>query len=268
LAGLDTKIFRFGFAASDGARLSALETKAAEKQRRTVVLVPGWTMPARLWRPQLENLAVRHRALALDPRGQGESQVTSSGYHIDRRADDIAEFILRYAPVTLVGWSLAALEVLQCVHRHGEGMVNGLVLVDSAVGQIPGLPENDAFRSALRADRERAVSGFVREMFAKPVPDEEVARLTREAMRMPLEESLALFPSHLPSDHWRAVIEKFSKPLLYVVTPRLKPQADKLKERRPATQVEVFEGAGHALFVDEPLRFNQVLKQFVDSLPS
>jgi microsomal epoxide hydrolase len=206
--------------------------------------------------------------LALDPRGQGESELTASGYHIDRRADDIAEFIAPYAPVTLVGWSLAALEVLQCVHRHGEGQVNGVVLVDSAVGQLPGLPENDTFRNALRQDRDKAVSGFVREMYARPPADDEIARITREATRMSLADSLALFPSHLPSEHWRSVLEKFSKPLLYVVTPRLKPQADKLRERRPATRTEIFEGAGHILFADEPARFNALLAEFVESLPA
>ena len=54
------------------------------------------------------------RVVALDPRGQGDSQVPRAGYHIDRRADDIAECLATRTrgPVILVGWSLAAVEVL------------------------------------------------------------------------------------------------------------------------------------------------------------
>jgi pimeloyl-ACP methyl ester carboxylesterase len=37
-------------------------------------------------------------------------------------------------------------------------------------------------------------------------------------------------------------------------------------EARPKTRVELFEEAGHALFVDEPERFNRVLDSFSRSL--
>lgn len=36
---------------------------------------------------------------------------------------------------------------------------------------------------------------------------------------------------------------------------------------RPATKVKVFRQAGHALFVDEPGRFNASIEKFVKSLP-
>ena len=56
-------------------------------------------------------------------------------------------------------------------------------------------------------------------------------------------------------------------PLLYVVTPQFAAQAGNLKRNRPATEVAVFERAGHALFVDEPDRFNALLEGFVARVP-
>src|SRR3954468_19193613 len=117
LQPLHTRIVRFAFLTSDGVRLSVLEAKGSVKKRPVMVLVPGWTMPATLWRQQLEALALRYTMVALDPRGQGKSDVPAGGYNIDRRADDIGEFIARYGSVILVAWSLAAIEALQCIHR-------------------------------------------------------------------------------------------------------------------------------------------------------
>jgi microsomal epoxide hydrolase len=55
----------------------------------------------------------------------------------------------------------------------------------------------------------------------------------------------------------------FAKPLLYAVTPQFAGQAVSLKAHRPQTQIEIFEQAGHALFVDEPGRFAALLAGFL-----
>jgi pimeloyl-ACP methyl ester carboxylesterase len=80
----------------------------------------------------------------------------------------------------------------------------------------------------------------------------------------PLEASLSLFPGdRIPRERWRGTANAFRKPLLYAVTPQFAAQAQRLKAKRPATRVEIFENAGHALFVDEPERFNAVLIDFL-----
>jgi non-heme chloroperoxidase len=50
------------------------------------------------------------------------------------------------------------------------------------------------------------------------------------------------------------------------VTPQFAAQAKNLKRNRPATEVAVFEDAGHALFVDEPARFDVLVADFVSRL--
>ena len=219
-------------------------------------------MPASLWQAQLEALSPGRRVAALDPRGQGESEVPAHGYDIDRRADDIAEFLARYDKAVLVGWSLGALEALQYVHRHGDARLEGLVLVDSSVGEDPAPPPGANFIANVRRDREASMRGFVRAMFRSPRSDGELEALARETLRMDLDASIALLPRHLPREHWRALARGFTKPLLYAVTPQFAAQAASLKAARPATEVEVFEHAGHALFADEPARFNALVERF------
>src|SRR3954465_6988429 len=100
------------FISSDGVRLHYLE--AGPPTGHTIVFVPGWTMPAWIWGPQLQAFARRYHVVAFDPRGQGESDVPVTGYEPRRRGQDIAELIanLEPVPVVLVGWSLGVLDTL------------------------------------------------------------------------------------------------------------------------------------------------------------
>ena len=223
-------------------------------------------MPASIWREQLAALGQHYRVIAFDPRGQGRSAVPSSGYTIARRARDLHELISRHNKVVLVGWSLGALEALQYVHRHGEARLAALVLVDSSVGEGPA-STGGGFQAALRRDRRGTLSDFINAIFRNPRPQDEIDALIEGALRMPLASSIALFPGKVPRARWRNTARNFAKPLLYVVTPQFAGQAHLLAAHRPATQIEVFDNAGHALFVDEPERFNQLLADFLENRP-
>lgn len=257
------------FSASDGARLHVLEAGRARPGQPAVAFVPGWSMPASIWKGQMAALAPTHRVVALDPRGQGASAIPPDGYTTERRAEDLREFVERNAPVVLVTWSLGALEALQYLHTHGDASVAALVIVDSSVGEGPAPPPRAAgvpgLQDELRRDREGTVDAFVRAMFRTPRPEAELIALKDAALRMPLEASLSLFPGErIPRDRWREAVHRFGKPLLYAVTPQFATQAESLRNNRPGTRVEVFESAGHALFVDEPERFARILASFIE----
>lgn len=267
---MDTRINSTRFVTSDGVDLHVLEScpqgrTAQDTASPVIAFVPGWSMPAAIWREQLLALGATHCVAALDPRGQGESEIAGNGYTIERRAADVCEFIARYPRVVLVGWSLGALEALQCIRRHGHARLAALVLVDSSVGEDPApVPApGPSFRDKLKQDRGAAVADFMRGILGATRTDAEIEALTAAALRLPLEDSLALFPSAVPRTHWRSIARAFPKPLLYAVSAQFAAQAQSLRRSRPATQVEVFENAGHALFMDEPARFNALLARFV-----
>ena len=107
------------------------------------------------------------------------------------------------------------------------------------------------------------MTDFVNDMFRSPRPQAELAALVDGSLRMSLARSLSLLPRDLPRTHWRGIARAFPGPLLYVVTPRYAEQARALlRHRKAPTRIEVFENAGHALFVDEPARFNALIAEF------
>jgi microsomal epoxide hydrolase len=255
------------FTSSDGVRLHYIADGAGE----TLLFVPGWLMPAAIWRNQIEFFARKYHVIAFDPRSQGDSQVAQSGNNIERRAEDLNDLIghLQSRRVVLIGWSLGVLEALLYIKTHGDDKVAALVFVDNSVGEEP-LPQGGSTTGGATIpdrgprDREREVADFVRAMFKSPQSPEYLRWLTGEAMRTPFEASLSLVSIPYPRTFWRSIVYKTRKPLLYAVTTSLRGQADNLRRKRKGTSIEVFAGAGHALFVDAHERFNSALDAFLD----
>jgi non-heme chloroperoxidase len=56
--------------------------------------------------------------------------------------------------------------------------------------------------------------------------------------------------------------------MLFAYEPVLRPNADFLKANLgDKVRLERFDEDGHALFVDDPVRFNRLVEEFVQSLP-
>ena len=266
--GCATQIARRSLKTSDDVELSVLEAgrEHAGSEKLKIVMVPGWSMPASIWQHQLDEFGRSYHTLAIDPRGQGKSQVPADGFTAERRASDIKELLDPLNNVLLIGWSLGAIESLQYVYMYGPGRLAGMVLVDSSVGEEPAPPPGDTFLQALREDRDKSLDGFVRAIFKTARSDAEVAAMVEEAKRMSVDQSIALLSYPFPRTHWKDIAHAFTKPLLYVVTPQFAEQAANLQKHRPGTEVEVFTEAGHTLFVDEPERFNALIRKFAESL--
>ncbi|MDQ0464940.1 microsomal epoxide hydrolase [Caulobacter ginsengisoli] len=253
------------FTASDGTRLHYLE--AGPATANTIVFVPGWTMPAWIWQPQIDALSARYHVIAFDPRGQGQSQIAAAGYEPDRRGRDLEDLIETQGgqPVLLVGWSLGVLDALSYVAQCGDARIAGLVLVDNSIGEnpppIPGPPRPRP--KAPKPPREEARAAFVKGMFHRQQSPDYLERLTRASLQLPEPQARALLAYAKPRSYWRDAVYSTKKPVLYVIRPRWQGQAANLLARHADAESVLFETAGHALFVDEPQRFNAVLTDFI-----
>jgi microsomal epoxide hydrolase len=252
------------FVTSDGVRLHYTESGTG----RTIVLVPGWTMPAWIWNAQITDFSRRFHVVAFDPRAQGESEIARSGYEPFRRGEDIAELIqhLGPEPVLLVGWSLGVLDALAYVHEHGDGRLAGLVLVDNSVGEDPPPPPPSprlAPHVARPVPREVTMRRFVTGMFRRRPAESYLDRLTQACLRTPQDAAEALLAYPVPRTFWKQAVYATNRPVLYVVTPRLAGQAANLSQHHPSAESVVMQGVGHALFVDDAARFDAMVRNFI-----
>lgn len=245
---------------SDGVRLHYLEAGKGP----AIVFVPGWTAPTFIWEPQLQHFSKNYRAVALDLRSQGESERVTEGHYTERLAQDVKELIeqLKLAPAVVVGHSMGVTVLLGYVSEFGTENLAGLMLVDAGIRPPPGFPEGFFARAkALSVDRRRALDQMTVDFWKKRRRSPEMARRVREAsLSTPTNTALALMIGNAGRD-FRPILGKIDKPIVYAITPRLKEDGELLKAGAPQARVEVFEDAGHVIYVDEPERFNSLLEE-------
>jgi microsomal epoxide hydrolase len=252
------------FETSDGVRLHYVDTGSG----RTIVMVPGWTMPAWIFDPQITAFSSRYRVIAFDPRSQGDSQVAATGHDPWRRGQDIAELLdqLGPQPVVLMGWSLGVLDSLAYVSGHGDARLAGVVLVDNSVGEDPAPTVSSSpgpRRPAQKLSRDEKMRRFVGSMFLRPQPKSYLDRLTVASLHTPPGAAAALLSYPVPRSFWKQAVYAITRPLLYIVRPRWAAQAATLTANHPDTEAVVMKGVGHALFVDDPGQFDEALDGFI-----
>src|SRR5271154_3068068 len=76
--------------------------------RETIVFAHGLLWSGKMFGAQVEHLKSRYRVITYDHRGQGQSEVTATGYDMDSLAEDEAELIkaLGVAPCHVAGLSM------------------------------------------------------------------------------------------------------------------------------------------------------------------
>jgi microsomal epoxide hydrolase len=256
------------FKTSDRVQLHYLEAGHGQG----MLFVPGWSMPAWIWQAQIQHFAEHYHVVALDPRSQGDSQKVSEGNYPGRRAKDIAELLdhLKLGPAVLVGWSLGVPELLTYAEQFGGHNVRAYVLVDGFAWD----KLDPQFVSAMLAtygklemDRRDFTDKLVRSMYKKPQAEDYIQRVMAASLRMPADSAITASVSSISRADWRPAISKLDRPVLIACETAMKPTAaDLIKSMVPSARVELFDDAGHAIFVDDADRFNSILDDFLQHL--
>ena len=102
-------------------------------------------------------------------------------------------------------------------------------------------------------------------MYVQPQSQEYIDRVTEMSLKTPTSAAATLMVASAvgPDTDMRQYFGKIDKPLLYVGVLAKKPQTDVLKAAVPSARIELLDGAGHALFVDQAQRFNALLEQLI-----
>lgn len=262
--------FKSGFVkTSDSVRLHYLELGKGP----AVLFVPGWTGAAEFWAPQMRLLSGSWHVVALDPRSQGDSEKTENGNYTERRARDIHEVIekLGLAPVVLIAWSRGVPESMEMIQEFGTADLRAFVSVD---GTLLREANNGvrAFHEATRAmlmDRQKYVSQQVPGMFKRNHSQALYDQIGAVNLKTPTTVAITLEADLLDCDS-RPALKRIDKPALFVnrAGPGAEAIAVAVKKDLPSARLEVMQDVGHAIFLDDTERFNQILIDFVKALPA
>ena len=256
------------FKTSDGIRIHYLEAGSG----RPIVFIPGWTMPAWIWQKQMDEFAKKYHVIAVDPRSQGESDKPTYGHLPETRARDYKELVDRLGlkqPV-LVGWSMACGELIKYAEQFGSDNVSSYVLVD---GLLSAKLSSEVFAmlsgwmNDLQQDRRKQADGFVRSMFKKPQSEDYLKSLVDASVEVPADTAALLIYDMIAVKDFSAGLTRANRPMLSVYQSGSQQSADFVKSKLgDKVRLERFDGDGHALFVDDPEKFNRVVEEFVQSI--
>ncbi len=256
------------FKTSDGVRIHYLEAGGG----RPIVFIPGWTMPAWIWQNQIDAFSKKDYVIAIDPRSQGESDKPSYGHLPETRARDYKELIdhLELKEPILVGWSMACGELVKYVEQFGTDNIGGLVFVDGFLSDKNGsemFASLSGWMNQLQQDRQKQAEGFVRSMYKKPHTEDYLQRVIAASIQVPADTAVVLVYNMIATKDFSGGFARMDRPLLFTYQPETQQSADFLKSKLgDKVRLERFDGDGHALFVDEPEKFNRVLEEFLQSL--
>lgn len=254
----------------DGVRLRLCDRGPAGS---AFVLVHGWKQSHRLWDEAVTRLSQRHRVVAFDLRGMGESDKPNSRYDFDELSADLGFVLdaLDLTDVTLVGWSMGCTVSLEHLRRGGR-RVGRVVLVNGPLRltRTSGFPhammevQLDHYLEDLERHwplRERA---FLAESLLDAHP-EHVDWLVRIALQTPLDIALRLVREQACLD-MRAVVEGLRVPVLALYG-RHDPYyptalADWIAAHARIGERTIFEHSAHCIPIEEGERFCAVLHDF------
>ena len=246
----------------------------------TLVFVPGWSTGGYVWQIQFDHFAPKYRVLTFDPRSQGESTKTMNGNTPEMRAQDLHALMQRLNakhPV-LIGWSQGVQDVAAYVERYGAAEIAGIVLVDAAVSDgADGIVRRPAettqqFKmfAVYQAHQPEYLRGMWQAISSQPRSPALIQRLVATGMKTSSSIGIAMLVADMFGVDRTPALEKMKCPTLVIASSK----SEELERQQSLTKqvltahFDTIEDAAHAVFLDQPDRFNEILSRFLDGLPA
>ncbi|MGI5171653.1 alpha/beta fold hydrolase [Spirillospora sp. CA-253888] len=261
--------------ASDGTRLHYRESGSGAP----LVMIHGWTFSGRFFDRSAAVLAEHAHVVRVDLRGHGDSDKPEHGYRVSRLAKDLFDLLesLDLDGATLLGWSLGCPVIWSYLELFGSHRVAAAVFVEQTPRQYYAVDWryahaacfDDAALAALQAQVSADPAGQDRRqlttiMLTEPDADQRELFLA-EMAKCPPRVRNAVMADHTRAD-WRDVLPTFRLPTLVLVA-----RQDRVFDWRgpawvgehvPEARTVFFDNSSHALFLDEPDKFDRAVAGF------
>lgn len=259
-----------------------------DPERPTVLLIHGMAGNSQTWREVMPKLAENFTVLAPDLLGHGESAKPMGDYSLGAYASGLRDLlaVLGLGPVTVAGQSLGGGVAMQLAYQHPE-LVDRLVLVGSG-----GLGREVSWMlRALTLPGAEYAMPLIFPRFLRGRGDTVGRVLHERGLRAPrLAEMWKAYISLTQAENraafvrtLRAVIDPGGQSVnatdrLYLAAamPTLiiwggedqvipVEHAHRAHELIPGSRLEIFEGIGHFPHAEEPMRFAEVVRDFIET---
>ena len=207
-------------------------------------------------------------AFAISQRGHGDSSRPERGYLFSDMSRDLRAFMdaVGLQRAVIAGHSMGSMVAQRFVVDHpGPRFRPG---VDRRVlDDVPGSGLDDYYRSAIAPLTDPIDAAFAREWqlstLARTMPEDHLDTVVAETQKVPARVWRAAFKGFLETPDFSGELARVTVPTLILWgdqdTYTLRASQDRLRSVIPGAKLLVYEGNGHAVHWEDPVRFTSDL---------
>jgi pimeloyl-ACP methyl ester carboxylesterase len=230
-----------------------------------LVFVHGWSCDRRYWDAQMGHFAGRHRVVAIDLAGHGQSSLGRKAWTMARFGEDVVAVVdqLGLAEMVLVGHSMGGDVIVEAALRL-PGRVTGLVWVDTyrTLGRTEPDDAAEEFVTPFRIDFVTTTRNFVTRLFLPDSATDLVEWVASDMSNAPPEVAIDAMKHAITNEPAVvAGLREITAPVVAINPDHLPTDVDALE--RHGVRAMLMSG-GHFLMMEEPDSFNRLLTQAVE----
>ena len=236
-----------------------------------LIMLHGLTANGACWTSVASSLEGQCDVIMPDARGHGKSSVPEFGYRYEDHANDVAGLIkaLSLPPPILLGHSMGGMTAAVVASRRPK-VVRALVLADPTF--ISTKYQREVRDSDVADQHRRMLNMSLEELMADARarhPDRS-GEMLEVLARARLQTSMAAFDVLTPPNpDYKQLVSAIDVPGLLVFGDKgvvSSDVAEELQRLNQGLRAEQIRGAGHGLHYDQPDRFADVVKSFLNSI--
>lgn len=247
-------------------------------QGTPVVLIHGFPLCRRMWRPQLKALAQAGcRVIVPDLPGFGESPPLGGTVSMNRYADAVIALLdrLEIEQAVVGGMSMGGYVLLNLAERYPQRLLAALYLVTRAAADDPaGKARRAELAGEVRGgNREVVPDAFERLLFSPATPREHpelVAEVRGWMDAAPAVGTVGGLLAMRSRKDYLALLPKLRVPALVIgaaADQAIPPaHAEALAAGLPGAELHIIAAAGHMANLERPAAFNRILLEFLQKI--
>ena len=232
-----------------------------------LVFVHGWSNKRNIWDAQLAHFSQKHKVVAIDLAGFGDSGNSREMWTMESFGDDVVAVLdkLSLKDVILIGFSMGGPVVIEAAKRV-PGHVEGIVLVD-ILKNIDKVYSQENISNFSRASMDLVTEPSIEKLeysayFLKKKQElnERLIPMIKDVSKVGWSESIKDFYRWSNEERTKSLL-KIQAPVIAINSDQNPTNVEAFKKYVPSFEVKIIPGVGHLVFWDAPEEFNRLLEE-------
>lgn len=244
--------------------------------KETLLFAHGLLWSGKMFDKQVAHLQDRYRIVRYDHRGQGQSEVTETGYDMDQLYEDAVQLIeqLELGPVHFAGLSMGGFVGLRMAARRPD-LVKSLILMETTAQEEPFKTKYNLLCALVKLLGVKPVTGqAMKVMFGKKFLKDPNRKPEREAWKRELQKNgktiVRSVKGVIDRKGVESELENIQCPTLILVGTQdvatIPAKSEYMHKHIAGSQLVYVEGGGHTSSVEEPEQYNRAIEAFLSEL--